>query len=126
MTVSLGAITLDDNLRLDGHLIQAGLAASARSTMGGVAIQTMAMPSGRQLALVASLDGDTVLGLFTRAQLLSLAALRDAGDPVALVHHELSCQVWLPPTAIDVAQVFDYADPDAESWYVGTISMITV
>jgi len=126
MTVSLGGITLDDNLRLDGVLSQSSMAGNARPTMGGICIQTVAMSGGKTLQLVATNDGNSVYGPFTGAQLASLAALRDAGAPVALVHHLGTFQVWIPPDGISVEQVFDYADPGATDWYVGTITLITV
>lgn len=126
MTVSLGGITLDDNLRLDGVHTQAAMAGSARATMGSVWVQRIAMSAGKTLQLIATMDGDTVKGYFTGAQIAALAALRDAGESVALVHHLGSWQVWIPPTGISVEQVFDFADPDDDSWYIGTITLITV
>lgn len=126
MTVSLGGITLDDNLRLDGVHTQAAIAGSARATMGGVHVQSIAMSAGKTLQLIATMDGDTVKGFFLGSQVDALAALRDAGESVALVHHLGSWQVWIPPTGISVEQVFDYADPTDDDWYVGIITLITV
>jgi len=124
--VSLGAIILDDNLRLDGLHASPASAGSARVTMGGVVIQTMAMNGGRTISLVATQDGSTVKGVFTKAQLDAISAMRDASAPVALVHPLYSGQVYLEPDAIDVSQVFDYADPGDDDWYVGTITLITM
>lgn len=126
MTVSLGGIILDDDLRLDGLHSSAGIAGSARVTMGGIVFQTMPMSSGKTLSLIATSDGDAVKGLFTQAQLDSLVALRDAGAPISLVHHLFTGLVFLTPESIAVDQVMDYANPAADAWYVGTITMITV
>ena len=126
MTVSLGAITLDDNLRLDGVLSQSSLAGSARPTMGGACLQTLTMSGGKTLQLVATMDGNSVYGSYTGAQLAILAAIRDAGSPVTLIHHLGTWTVWIPPDGISVEQVDDYADPGADSWYVGTLTLITV
>jgi hypothetical protein len=126
MTVSLGSVLLNDNLRLLGVHNQPSLAGSARSTMGGICIQTMTMSGGKTLQLVATRDGDKIRGVFTGTQLIALAAIRDAGASVTLVHHLGTFQVWLPPEGISVEQVFDYADPGATCWYVGTITLITV
>jgi hypothetical protein len=126
MTVSLGTITLDDNLRLDGVFTQPALAGSARPTLGGICIQSVAITGGKVLQLVATRDGNSVKGLFTGTQLAGLAALRDAGAPVALVHHLGTFQVWIPPDGISVEQVFDFANPAATDWYVGTLTLITV
>lgn len=126
MTVSLGGIALDDNLRLDGVHDQPALAGSARPTIGGICLQRLAMSGGKVLQLVATRDGDSVKGLFTGAQLASLASLRDAGAPVTLIHHLGTFQVWLPPDGISSEQVFDYANPGADDWYVGALTLITV
>lgn len=126
MTVSLGGILLDDNLRLQEPLNQSSMAGSARPTFGGVCIQTMAMASGRTLQLEATREGDTLRGVFTRATLLQLVALRDAGLPVPLIHHVYSGQVWIPPDGIAVESALDHADPGDDEWYTGTITLITV
>lgn len=126
MTVSLGGVALDDNLRLDGVLTQSSMAGSARATIGGICVQLVAMSAGKTLQLVATLDGSSVKGMYTGAQLASLSALRDAGAAVTLVHHLGTWQVWIPPDGIAVEQVFDYSDPDDAAWYVGTITLITV
>ena len=126
MSVSLGGIALDDNLRLDGVYTQAAIAGSARPAMGGVCVQRIAMSAGKTLQLIATQDGNTVKGMYTGAQVASLAALRDAGASVPLVHHSGSWQVWIPPDGVSVEQVFDYADPGEDAWYIGTITLITV
>ena len=127
MAVSLGDINLDEDLALNGHLNSSGLmAASARATMGGICIQSIPMSGGKTLTLSAAKDGDTVKGAFTRAQVEEIAALRDAGAPVPLVHHLGSWKVWLAPDAINVSPALDRVNPGADEWYVGTITMITV
>ncbi len=126
MTVSLGGITLDDNLRLGGELTGSTLAGSARPTFGGVCIQILPVVAGNILTLSATLDGNSLRGVFTRAQLQAVAALRDAGAPVALVHHLGTWQVWIPPDGIQAESVLDHADPGADEWYSGTITLITV
>ena len=126
MAVSLGGVTLDDNLRLDGDLTGAALAASARPTMGGVCVQTMPVMAGRVLTLTATREGNSMRGSFTRAQLQALGALRDAGSPVTLQHHLGTWQVWIPPDGIQAESVFDHADPDAGEWYSGTVTLIAV
>jgi hypothetical protein len=126
MTVSAHDIVLDDNLRLDGVHTQAAMAGSARATMGGVHIQSIAMSAGKTLQLVATRDGDTIKGCFLGSQVDALAALRDAGESFTLVHHLGTFRVWIPPAGISVEQVFDFSDPDGDSWYIGTITLITV
>ena len=126
MTVSLGGIALDDNLRLGGELTGSAMAGSARPTFGGVCIQTLPVVAGNVLTLSATLEGNSLRGAFTLAQLQAIAALRDAGAPVALAHHLGAWQVWIPPDGIQAESVFDHADPDADEWYSGTITLITV
>ena len=126
MAVSLGSILLSDNLRIGGVHNQSALAGSARATFGGITVQTMAMPVGKQLQLVATISGNSLYGAFEHQQLIQVAAIRDAGAPVLLSHPLFTGMVWLPPDAISVEQVFDHVNPQNDAWYTGSITMITV
>jgi len=126
MTVSLGGIVLDEGLRLLGVHDQSGMAGVARPTIGGICIQSTPMSGGKILQLIATRNGSSIRGLFTGAHLTSLAALRDAGAPVELIHHLGTFTVWIPPDGITSEQVAEYSDPGPTDWYVGTITLITV
>ncbi len=127
MTVSLGNIILDDDLRLDGVRNQSKLAISVRPTFGAPVAQRCARSGGDTLTLVASSDNDSVMGMFTGAQLDQIVGLRDIGEPVTLVHHLGTFTVMIPATALDAVESFEgHVNPDADEWHIGSIPLITV
>ncbi len=126
MIVSLGGISLDDNLYLDGILNDSDFAMSVRPTLGGgVVVQIGAHEGGRELALVATQDGDEINGHFTLNQLQQIKVLAKAAQPVPLVHHGATYTVLIGPKP-DVTPVMGHVDPAGEDLYIGTISMIGV
>lgn len=127
MTI-LGTITdLSDHLRLDGIPQASAIALSVRPTFGAPVVQRCSVTGGATLSLVASSSGNQLRGLYTKAQVDALAVIRDAGEPVQLIHHLGTFTVIIPPTGLDdIGQVFDYADPGADDWYTGTVTLITV
>jgi hypothetical protein len=125
MTVSLGGITLSDDLRLTGTKNQPRIAGNVRITLGGRAVaQGTPIASGRQLVLEAVRDGDAILGYFTGTQVDQICTLRDNMTTAALVHHLGTFQVIV--TAVDVDDLKGVADPAAAAEYFGTITMIEV
>ena len=125
MTVSIGGITLSDDLRLRGIKNQSLALMSVRRTMGGrVVIQTLRMEAGRPLVLEAFRDGNATYGYFTGSQIDQICALRDASTEVTLVHHLGTFQVIV--TAVDVEDIKGVADPASTDEYSGTITLIEV
>lgn len=126
MNVQLGSIVLDDDLVLDGLLSAQDLSVDPVMVMdGSTVLQTMPLSGGRMLSLSSAMDGDSIGGVFLRSQLLDIKSLAAAGLPVTLTHHLGTFTVLITSTA-DVRPVFDYADPQADDWYVGSIQMIEV
>jgi hypothetical protein len=119
MTVSLGGIVLDDNLVLDGLEDYPARARSTRRTLGGrMVIQVgVALAAGRELTL----SGENH---FTLAQIHAVKALEESGQAVSLVHHRGTFTVIVTATTVEPA--FGYADPVADDWYSGSITMIEV
>lgn len=126
MTVKLGNIDLHENLRLYGIETAKVVAVSQLVSLGGVSsLQTMPLSGGRSLSLAAVQDGDTVKGRFTRAQVLAIKTMENAGQPVTLIHHLGTFSVLVVSTE-DLVSVLDKAAPASDSWYTGTIQMIEV
>jgi hypothetical protein len=126
MTITLGSIELNNNLQIKGLYDQPRIAGSARATIGGICIQQLAMAGGRLLQLVSEQSNQGLLGYFTGGQLASIAALRDAGLPITLTKDTTSWSVWIPPDGVTTQKLFDHQLPDADAWYSGTITLITV
>lgn len=125
MTVSLGGIVLDDDLRLVGDL-GPQIAMSVRRTFGAPVAQRCQVTAGKVLVLSADMDGNDIYGEFTRTQYQQIAALRDGGNPIDLVHHNGTYQVIIPSDGINLTSIDDHSDPGPDESYTGTITMITV
>lgn len=114
----LGSVELSDHLVLDGLEPAADLVATSRRLIGGAAVvQTDGNQGGRVLRLVA----ENHLTLQQIQDVKALAALR---QPVTMTHHRGSFVVLITGTPVDPATT--YADPAAEDWYSGEITMIEV
>jgi len=125
MTVTLGGITLSDDLRINGLKNQPQVAGSEQMTLGGRMVFTSCpVTGGRTITLESFRSGDSVYGYFTGTQIDQIAALRDLQTTIALVHHLGTFQVKIK--AINVEDVAGVADPSSTSEYTGTITMIEV
>ncbi len=118
MTVTLGGVVLSDHLVLEGLESGPIIAHSMHYTLGGSAV-------------VQSDDNDDTVGRplrltgknhFTLQQIQDVRMLR--GQTVSLIHHRGTFDVIIIDTPVD--PTINYADPIADDWYSGEITMITV
>jgi len=117
MTISIGGLTLSEDLALD--IQSAGVGYSQRRLIGGAqVVQADGADGGRTLTL----SGENH---WTLAQVEALQLLQSAAMPLTLVHHRGTFEVLITDTS-DLTPVFDYADPEDDDWYTGSISMIEV
>lgn len=127
MTVSIGSVVLDDSLQIPDFFSQTSVAGNIRPTIGGVVAQRLEMAGGKKFTLTAAQGNAGLLGHFTGAQIASLMAIRDAGDPVTFVHSLGTWSVLIPLDGIRVDKLFDFQYPEsAAAWFSGTITLITV
>lgn len=117
MTVSLGGLALSDHLTLD--IQGAGVAYNQRRLIGGAAVvQADGNSGGRTLTL----SGDHH---WTLGQVEAIQAMQAMGQTVELTHHRGTFTVLITDTT-GLEPSFDYADPQPEDWYSGSITMIEV
>ena len=127
MTISIGTVVLDNNLHIPDYFSQSSISGSVRPTIGGLVYQHLNIASGKRFTLTAGQGNAGLLGHFTGGQLVELALIRDAGLPVVFTHPFGTWNVLIPPEGISVDKLLDFQYPEAAStWYVGTITLITV
>jgi len=118
MTVSLAGISLADDLTLDTQ--GAGVAFSQRRLIGGSSVvQADGNVGGQTLVLGSEYP------YWTLSQVEQLRALQSLGQAVELVHHRGTYQVFIADTS-NLAPDDQYADPEEDDWYIGTITLIEV
>lgn len=117
MTVSLGGITLSDDLVLD--IKGAGVSYSQTRLIGGASVvQADGAQGGRVLTLTSEHH-------LTLAQADAIRTLESQAAAVTLVHHRGTFTVLITDTS-SLEPSIAYANPQSTDWYSGTITMIEV
>lgn len=127
MTVKLGNLTLDDNLRLDGLETAEKICATPYTSFDGtVDVLLMAGAQKRTIALYNTLNGnDYEGGVFTYGQIETIQSMAEAAVAVTLVHPRLTASV-LVLSISDFASDSELANPDDDEWCAATINLIEV
>lgn len=125
MTVILGSVVLSDDLTLAGPINQPQVVVNFKRTTSGRLIRRVdPRPAGRELVLSSERRGNGYRGAFTGDQADQMAALRDAGNVIDLVHHRGSYRVLIVATELE--PIDGVADPGPNTFFVGSVTMIEV
>ena len=117
MTVSLGGLTLSDDLTLAIGQLAPGY--SQRRLIGGASVvQADGASGGRELILSGEHH-------WTLAQVEALRALQALGQAQTLIHHRGTFSVLIVDTG-ELTPSIDYANPTPADWYSGPITLIEV
>jgi hypothetical protein len=120
MTVTLGALTLSDNLVLNGLETAADLVVNQKRTLSGRSIlQTAPISGGRTLTLSSERH-------CSLTQVQAIKALAALGQPVSLVHHRGTFTVLITNTALEPDDSGLHSNPTSAEWYSGDITLIEV
>jgi len=120
MPITLGPLTLSDDLVLSGIETADDVVVSQRRTLGGVSrLQVDPLSGGRTLTL----SSDRHL---TLAQVQAIKALASLGQPVTLAHHRGTYAVIITATAVEPDDASTHSNPTATEWYSGDITLIEV
>jgi len=118
VSVSIGGIPLAEDLTLDPQ--GSGVAFSQRRCIGGASVvQADGNVGGQTLVLGSEYP------YWTLAQVEQIRALQSLGQAVELVHHRGTYQVFIADTS-NLTPDDQYADPEEDDWYIGTITLIEV
>lgn len=126
MAVSVGGIVLDDRLLLRGLFESSGIQSFQQRLLSGALKISTKTQGSRTLLLTTDGPNNVKHGLFTRSQLISLAAVRDAGTEIALLHDSDSYMVFLPSDGIAVEPLIERGTNNAGDRYTGSITFIEV
>ncbi len=113
---TLGSVALSDHLTLSGLETAPDVVVNQRRTITGEpVVQVAPIAGGRTLTL----SGENH---FTLAQIQAVKVLAAAGSAVTMIHHRGTFSVLI--TGTPVVPTIDYADPGADDWYSGDITML--
>ncbi|MCB2218053.1 MAG: hypothetical protein KQH59_18480 [Desulfobulbaceae bacterium] len=125
MTITLGGLPLDSNLIAPDFVSASRASGSERLTLGRqLVIQRSPEGAGRLITLTARLDGNRLIGKFSRAQVEQIRAWRDAGTVLAFDYHGSTADVVVQMGGVQVEAVGDRTDPPAGHPYTGTITLM--
>mgnify|MGYP000907484342 FL=1 len=119
MTITLGALTLPDNLVLLGIESAPAVSYSVRRTIGGRAVVQVGPPTpgGRTLQLQSE-------GHLGHANVAAIKAIEVAGQVVPLSHPRGTFSVLVVAVELEPDQQFvDPTESGADPWYTGTITL---
>lgn len=122
MTVSLGGVSLSDDLVLEGIETARRVTYSSRRTLAGRHVLQVGPPlsGGRTISLQSE-------NHITHAKLLAIKAVEAAGAVVTLVHHRGTFSVLIVSIEMEPdSPLANPADDSTVPWYSGTITMLEV
>jgi hypothetical protein len=125
MSIELGGMALDGNLIAPDFVSASRASGSERLSLGRtLVIQRSPEGAGRLITLTARLDGNRLIGRFTRAQVEQIRAWRDAGTVLAFDYHGYTADVVVRMDGVQVEAVGDRTDPPAGHPYTGTVTLM--
>ena len=126
MGVSLGSVALDDRLLLRGTFESPKVQTYQTRLLSG-SLKVISKPiNSRILTLTTDGPNDVKYGLFTREQLVSLAAIRDSGSTVIFIHELETFNVIIPSDGIAIQAIIESHAKQITDKYSGTITLIEV
>jgi len=126
MSISLGGVSLHDNLIWDNRNSYPLNAFSRRVTVQGRVILQHSSVDGREIVLsTVSVSGGTI-GYFTFAQLEAIRGFENNVSVVSFVYETESMNVIVEPGGINVDPVIPRPTYGATDWFLGSIKLIEV
>lgn len=126
MAVTVGSVELDERLLLRG-LFESPLINTYQQRLLSGSLDVSSKPmTSRTLTLTTDGPNNVKFGLFTRSQLIDLAAIRDTGAEVSLTHGSDSFTVILPSDGISIDPISEVTSRSNSDKYTGTITFIEV
>jgi len=125
MTISVGGVTLPDDMTWEDEFDGAEVAVAQNHTIGGRAItDAMTLEGGRTFTLASRRIGDEIYGALTRTQVQALKAVERAGLTVSFIYESQTFLVKVK--AVQMRLAFERPNPDSDDEYTGSIAMAEV
>lgn len=126
MTISLGGITLSDDMQLEELYQQQIIAGSRRRTLGGRLVRyATSLTAGIALDLVASDDSGWIT-LATLDQIIALQAVNEAHELIYESDTFLVGFRYDEPPVIDFRPLIPRPNLASDDWMIGIIKLVTL
>lgn len=125
MIITLGALSLNSNLFLDGvDSMRLTTVSISRTILGKTIIQYGPAPAGHELQLISSRNSNRLRGFFLQSEIDAMKVMETTVEQVTLVHPRGTWQVIV--NGINVEPVFKVNDHPANCRLTGSIQLLTV
>jgi hypothetical protein len=122
--ISLGSITLSQDLIWLNEFDNPVLAQSTRRVIGGRSfIQGKPIIKGREIILASIMSGNKISGYYTRSQIKEITELARTQTTVVLVYESTVMNVIVKADGIKVRPTLPRPNIEDDDWYSGTITM---
>lgn len=122
MTITLGAVSLNQHISWRGYYNDPEVAGSEDATMGGRLVVNRLLASNRDIVLEAIEEENVRKGYFLKADLDAIKAYRDAGTKITLDYHGDQVDVVIKTDGINVEKALWKSEFDATEKWIGSIT----
>ncbi|MFA6711467.1 MAG: hypothetical protein WCS33_01985 [Candidatus Caldatribacteriota bacterium] len=127
MTISLGILTLSNDLIWKNEFASPAIGQSVMITIGGsVHVHTDPLNGGREIVLGTQFKNNALYGYFTRSQIQTISEYERNGTTVELVYEDQSFNVKVKAGGIDVEPLLAKAGQGVDDYYSGNVTLIEV
>ena len=123
MTITLGAVTLNEHISWRGYHNSPGVPGSEASTLGGRTVINRLIGNTTDIVLECIEEDNIRKGYFLSLELTSLRSYRDAGTTIVLDYHGEQVNVVIKSSGINVEKVLWQSVNDDTEKYLGTITL---
>jgi len=125
MTISVGAVTLSDDLIWENEFEDASIGQGVNTTiLGNIVINTNPLSGGRTVQLTARNTGGAIYGFFTRLQIQNLKTYEANGTEVLFTYGTQSFNVVVKAGGISVKPLLPKVGQGYSDYYTGTVILL--
>ena len=126
MTISLGGVTLNNNLIWDNRDSCPLNAFSRRVTISGRVVLQHSSIDGREIILTTVSTSGGTIGYFEYSQLESIRSFENNMSVISFVYETETLNVIVEPGGINVEPVVSSPIYSSGAWFLGSIKLIEV
>ena len=125
--ISLNGVTLNEGVVWEGEFDYNALSQSVSYTLlGNVVIQNMPSNTRKEMKIVATGDGSSFMGSFTRGQILAFKALEESGSSVVLSYEGTDYNVVVKSGGVQMSPILSGVNQSSSDLFSGTLILIEV
>lgn len=123
MSITLGAVSLNDHISWRGYHNSPGVPGSQASTLGGRTVVNRFVGNTTDIVLECIEEDNVRKGYFLAGTLALLRGYRDAGTTIAFNYHGESVDVIIKHDGINVEKVLWQSVNDETEKFIGSITL---